>query len=90
MQIQAKTSDGVLEAGTPTLRTADALVTLTDFFAELVLVKSNLFFYFTSLILPLRSIDYGSSGIGRSMSLYSLYSYPWHLFVRFSFQVTNT
>ncbi|EIN13037.1 hypothetical protein PUNSTDRAFT_131262 [Punctularia strigosozonata HHB-11173 SS5] len=35
--VQSRNPSGALEAGTPSLRTADALVTLTDFFAELVL-----------------------------------------------------
>lgn len=38
-QVQTRNPSGALEAGTPSLRTADALVTLTDFFAELVLVS---------------------------------------------------
>jgi len=36
--IQVRNPNGALEAGTPALRTADALVTLIDFFAELVLL----------------------------------------------------
>ncbi|EIN13036.1 hypothetical protein PUNSTDRAFT_131261 [Punctularia strigosozonata HHB-11173 SS5] len=35
--VQERNPEGTIQAGTPALRTADALVTLTDFFAELVL-----------------------------------------------------
>jgi hypothetical protein len=40
-QVEERQSAGTIEVGTPALRTADALVTLTDFFAELVLVRDK-------------------------------------------------
>jgi len=70
-QIQSRNPEGIIEAGTPALRTADALVTLTDFFAEIVLLyrlwiiwEQRIYVVIFPLIVSLAFVSVAMSTIG--------------------------